>query len=206
MAKTYDYLFKLLLIGDSGVGKTCLLFRFSEDAFNTTFISTIGIDFKIRTIELDGKKIKLQIWDTAGQERFRTITTAYYRGAMGIMLVYDITNEKSFDNIRNWIRNIEEHASSDVERMILGNKCDMNDRRQVSKERGEKLAIDYGIKFLETSAKSSINVEEGFLTLGRDIMTRLNRKMNDISPSAGGGAALKITESRSKKAFRCLLL
>uniref|UniRef100_A0A8C7ZJD5 small monomeric GTPase n=1 Tax=Oryzias sinensis TaxID=183150 RepID=A0A8C7ZJD5_9TELE len=82
MAKTYDYLFKLLLIGDSGVGKTCLLFRFSEDSFNTTFISTIGIDFKIRTIELDGKRVKLQIWDTAGQERFRTITTAYYRGAM----------------------------------------------------------------------------------------------------------------------------
>ena len=94
--------------------------------------SFTGIDFKIRTIELDGKKIKLQIWDTAGQERFRTITTAYYRGAMGIMLVYDITNEKSFDNIKNWIRNIEEHASADVEKMILGNKCDMNDRRQVS--------------------------------------------------------------------------
>uniref|UniRef100_A0A4W5M2F7 Ras-related protein Rab-13 n=1 Tax=Hucho hucho TaxID=62062 RepID=A0A4W5M2F7_9TELE len=139
MAKTYDYLFKLLLIGDSGVGKTCVLFRFSEDAFNSTFISTIGIDFKIRTIELDGKKIKLQIWDTAGQERFRTITTAYYRGAMGIMLVYDITNEKSFENIKNWIRNIEEHASADVEKMVLGNKCDINDKRQVSKERGEKL-------------------------------------------------------------------
>ena len=97
------------------------------------FGPSIGIDFKIRTIELDGKKIKLQIWDTAGQERFRTITTAYYRGAMGIMLVYDITNEKSFDNIKNWIRNIEEHASADVEKMILGNKCDMNDRRQVSR-------------------------------------------------------------------------
>ena len=96
------------------------------------FFDFSGIDFKIRTIELDGKKIKLQIWDTAGQERFRTITTAYYRGAMGIMLVYDITNEKSFDNIKNWIRNIEEHASADVEKMILGNKCDMNDRRQVS--------------------------------------------------------------------------
>uniref|UniRef100_A0A3Q2YK86 Ras-related protein Rab-13 n=1 Tax=Hippocampus comes TaxID=109280 RepID=A0A3Q2YK86_HIPCM len=157
MAKTYDYLFKLLLIGDSGVGKTCVLFRFSEDAFNSTFISTIGIDFKIRTIELDGKKIKLQIWDTAGQERFRTITTAYYRG--GIMLVYDITNEKSFDNIKNWIRNIEEHASADVERMVLGNKCDVNDKRQVSKERGEKLALEYGIKFMETSAKANINVE-----------------------------------------------
>ncbi|KAI5131073.1 Ras-Related Protein Rab-8B [Manis pentadactyla] len=207
MAKTYDYLFKLLLIGDSGVGKTCLLFRFSEDAFNTTFISTIGIDFKIRTIELDGKKIKLQIWDTAGQERFRTITTAYYRGAMGIMLVYDITNEKSFDNIKNWIRNIEEHASSDVERMILGNKCDMNDKRQVSKERGEKLAIDYGIKFLETSAKSSTNVEEAFFILARDIMTKLNRKMND-SNSSGAGGPVKITENRSKKTsfFRCSLL
>ncbi|KAM3625504.1 uncharacterized protein V6R79_013126 [Siganus canaliculatus] len=206
MAKTYDYLFKLLLIGDSGVGKTCILFRFSEDAFNTTFISTIGIDFKIRTVELDGKKIKLQIWDTAGQERFRTITTAYYRGAMGIMLVYDITNEKSFDNIRNWIRNIEEHAASDVERMVLGNKCDMNDRRQVSRERGEKLAIDYGIKFLETSAKSSINVEEAFFTLGRDIMTRLSRKMSDGVQSAGA-RPVKITESRSRKSvFRCSLL
>ncbi|MEQ2215595.1 hypothetical protein XENOCAPTIV_003047, partial [Xenoophorus captivus] len=142
------------------------------------------IDFKIRTVELDGKKIKLQIWDTAGQERFRTITTAYYRGAMGIMLVYDITNEKSFDNIRNWIRNIEEHASADVEKMMLGNKCDMNDKRQVSKERGEKLAIDYGIKFLETSAKSSINVEEGFLTLARDIMSRLSRKMVSLTPDS----------------------
>ncbi|KAA0724290.1 Ras-related protein [Triplophysa tibetana] len=207
MAKTYDYLFKLLLIGDSGVGKTCLLFRFSEDAFNTTFISTIGIDFKIRTIELNGKRIKLQIWDTAGQERFRTITTAYYRGAMGIMLVYDITSEKSFENIKNWIRNIEEHASSDVERMILGNKCDMNDRRQVSKERGEKLAIDHGIKFLETSAKSSVNVEESFFTLGRDIMARLNRKMNDSGHEDGGGP-VKISEKRSKKRsiFKCSLL
>jgi len=180
MAKTYDYLFKLLLIGDSGVGKTCVLFRFSEDAFNATFISTIGIDFKIRTIDLDGKKIKLQIWDTAGQERFRTITTAYYRGAMGIMLVYDITNEKSFDNIKNWIRNIEEHASQDVEKMILGNKCDMNDRREVTKERGEELAIEYGIKFMETSAKASINVEEAFYTLARDIKAKMEKKLQEV--------------------------
>uniref|UniRef100_A0ABI7YYP9 small monomeric GTPase n=1 Tax=Felis catus TaxID=9685 RepID=A0ABI7YYP9_FELCA len=190
MAKTYDYLFKLLLIGDSGVGKTCVLFRFSEDAFNSTFISTIGIDFKIRTIELDGKRIKLQIWDTAGQERFRTITTAYYRGAMGIMLVYDITNEKSFDNIRNWIRNIEEHASADVEKMILGNKCDVNDKRQVSKERGEKLALDYGIKFMETSAKANINVENAFFTLARDIKAKMDKKL-------GGPAALPCPASRS---------
>nr|XP_020475026.1 ras-related protein Rab-8B-like [Monopterus albus] len=207
MEKTYDYLFKLLLIGDSGVGKTCLLFRFSEDSFNTTFISTIGIDFKIRTIELDGKRVKLQIWDTAGQERFRTITTAYYRGAMGIMLVYDICNEKSFENIKNWIRNIEEHASPDVEKMILGNKCDMTDRRQVSKDRGEKLAIDYGVKFLETSAKSSLNVEEVFYTMGRDILHNLSSKTTD-SNAVGSGKPIKITEKKSKriKLFKCSLL
>ncbi|CAL8294029.1 unnamed protein product [Boreogadus saida] len=205
MAKTYDYLFKLLLIGDSGVGKTCLLFRFSEDAFNTTFISTIGIDFKIRTIELNAKRVKLQIWDTAGQERFRTITTAYYRGAMGIMLVYDICNEKSFENIKNWIRNIEEHASSDVEKMILGNKCDISDRRQVSKDRGEKLAIDYGIKFLETSAKSSLNVEEAFYTIARDILQNLSTKTTEASGAEG---SLKITEKKSRrmKFFKCALL
>ncbi|XP_026635083.1 ras-related protein Rab-8B isoform X1 [Microtus ochrogaster] len=137
----------------------------------------------------------------------RTPSTPPSSPPSGIMLVYDITNEKSFDNIKNWIRNIEEHASSDVERMILGNKCDMNDKRQVSKERGEKLAIDYGIKFLETSAKSSTNVEEAFFTLARDIMTKLNRKMND-SNSSGAGGPVKITENRSKKTsfFRCSLL
>jgi len=205
MAKTYDYLFKLLLIGDSGVGKTCVLFRFSEDAFNATFISTIGIDFKIRTIELDGKKIKLQIWDTAGQERFRTITTAYYRGAMGIMLVYDITNEKSFDNIKNWIRNIEEHASADVEKMILGNKCDMNDRRQVSRERGEQLAIEYGIKFMETSAKASINVEEAFFTLARDIKVKMEKRLEAQNPPrAGGGHQLGRDEGPRRNVMQWL--
>ncbi|KAG8229029.1 hypothetical protein J437_LFUL007584 [Ladona fulva] len=192
MAKTYDYLFKLLLIGDSGVGKTCVLFRFSEDAFNTTFISTIGIDFKIRTIELDGKKIKLQIWDTAGQERFRTITTAYYRGAMGIMLVYDVTNEKSFENIKNWIRNIEENAAADV-----------------FKERGEQLAIEYGIKFMETSAKASINVEEAFFTLARDIKTKMEKKLEASNPGTKGGYQLKATETQRKPTSwlsRCSLL
>eukprot|EP01097_Dermamoeba_algensis_P006747 TRINITY_DN420_c0_g1_i5.p1 TRINITY_DN420_c0_g1~~TRINITY_DN420_c0_g1_i5.p1 ORF type:complete len:217 (-),score=38.65 TRINITY_DN420_c0_g1_i5:167-817(-) len=183
----YDYLIKLLLIGDSGVGKSCLLLRFSDDSFTPSFITTIGIDFKIRTIELDGKKIKLQIWDTAGQERFRTITTAYYRGAMGILLVYDVTDEKSFGNIRNWIRNIEQHATSDVNKILIGNKCDMVDKKVVDTERGQALANEFGIKFLETSAKNNINVEEAFFTLARDIKKRLI----DPSPqqSQGGGSA-----------------
>ncbi|KFM61149.1 Ras-related protein Rab-8A, partial [Stegodyphus mimosarum] len=206
MAKTYDYLFKLLLIGDSGVGKTCILFRFSEDTFNSTFISTIGIDFKIKTIELDGKKIKLQIWDTAGQERFRTITTAYYRGAMGIMLVYDVTNERSFENIKNWIRNIEEHASTDVEKMILGNKCDVHDRRQVSKERGEQLAVEYGIRFMETSAKNSINVQDAFMSLARDIKTKMEKKMEATQPSKTCGHQLRANEPVKKARWFCAIL
>jgi len=180
--KQYDLLFKLLLIGDSGVGKTCILFRFSEDAFNTTFISTIGIDFKIKTIELRGKKIKLQIWDTAGQERFHTITTSYYRGAMGIMLVYDITNAKSFDNIAKWLRNIDEHANEDVERMILGNKCDMDDKRVVSKERGESIAREHNIYFLETSAKTNINIETAFIQLAEAILDKSNVQETKPTP------------------------
>merc|ERR1711941_187926 len=169
----YDYLIKLLLIGDSGVGKSCLLLRFSDDSFTTSFITTIGIDFKIKTIELDGKRIKLQIWDTAGQERFRTITTAYYRGAMGILLVYDITDEQSFLNIRNWIRNIEQHAADTVNKILIGNKCDMVNDRKVDSDRGQLLADEYSIKFFETSAKSDANVTEAFTSIAKDIKQRL---------------------------------
>lgn len=181
----FDYLIKLLLIGDSGVGKSCLLLRFSDDTFTTSFITTIGIDFKIRTIELDGKRIKLQIWDTAGQERFRTITTAYYRGAMGILLVYDVTDENSFQNITTWIKNIEQHASETVCKILLGNKCDMTERRVVDTARGQKLADDYGMKFLETSAKNNINVEEAFFTIARDIKNTII----DAQESGGSGGA-----------------
>ncbi|KAG6511890.1 hypothetical protein ZIOFF_029969 [Zingiber officinale] len=182
----YDYLIKLLLIGDSGVGKSCLLLRFSDGSFTTSFITTIGwvklhplIDFKIRTIELDGKRIKLQIWDTAGQERFRTITTAYYRGAMGILLVYDVTDESSFNNIRNWIRNIEQHASDNVNKILVGNKADMDEsKRAVPTASGQALADEYGIKFFETSAKTNLNVEQVFFSIARDIKQRLSETDN----------------------------
>ncbi|KAI9495321.1 rab family GTPase [Zychaea mexicana] len=170
---SYDYLIKLLLIGDSGVGKSCLLLRFSDDSFTPSFITTIGIDFKIRTIELDGKRIKLQIWDTAGQERFRTITTAYYRGAMGILLVYDVTDERSFGNVRNWFSNIEQHASEGVNKILIGNKCDMEEKRVITTEQGQALANELGIRFMETSAKANIGVEGAFFDLARDIKKRL---------------------------------
>ncbi|KXN72065.1 ras-domain-containing protein [Conidiobolus coronatus NRRL 28638] len=170
---SYDHLIKLLLIGDSGVGKSCVLLRFSDDSFTPSFITTIGIDFKIRTIDLDGKRIKLQIWDTAGQERFRTITTAYYRGAMGILLVFDVTDERSFNNIRNWIRNIEQHASENVNRILIGNKCDMTDKKVITTEQGQALAEEFGIKYVETSAKSNIGVDDAFFSLARDIKKRI---------------------------------
>lgn len=182
---SYDFLIKLLLIGDSGVGKSCLLLRFSDDSFTTSFITTIGIDFKIKTIELDGKRIKLQIWDTAGQERFRTITTAYYRGAMGILLVYDVTDEQSFQNIRNWIRNIEQHAADNVDKILVGNKCDMISEKVVETARGQALADEYSIKFFETSAKSDINVVEAFTSIAQDIKKRLMDNPN-ATPQAGG--------------------
>ncbi|KAM9001829.1 ras-related protein Rab-13 isoform X1 [Sarcophilus harrisii] len=196
MAKAYDHLFKLLLIGDSGVGKTCLIIRFAEDNFNSTYISTIGIDFKIRTVEIEGKKIKLQVWDTAGQERFKTITTAYYRGAMGIILVYDITDEKSFENIQNWMKSIKENASAGVERLLLGNKCDMEVKRKVQREQAEKLAREHGIRFFETSAKSSLNVDEAFSSLARDILLKSSRRSGN-SNKATPTTDLKSCEKKS---------
>jgi len=180
---TYDFLIKLLLIGDSGVGKSCLLLRFSDDSFTPSFITTIGIDFKIKTIDLDGKRIKLQIWDTAGQERFRTITTAYYRGAMGILLVYDTTDEQSFQNIRNWIRNIEQHAADNVDKILVGNKCDMISEKVVETSRGKALAEEYGIEFFETSAKTNVNVVEAFTCIAKNIKKRL------MDPTTGSGGA-----------------
>jgi len=196
--QSYDFLIKLLLIGDSGVGKSCLLLRFSDDSFTTSFITTIGIDFKIKTIELEGKRIKLQIWDTAGQERFRTITTAYYRGAMGILLVYDVTDEQSFQNIRNWIRNIEQHAADNVDKILVGNKCDMISEKLVETSRGQALADEYGIKFFETSAKSNINVVEAFTSIAADIKKRLMDNPT-TAPGASKPDTLKIKNSEAKK-------
>ncbi|BBN16447.1 protein MpRAB8B [Marchantia polymorpha subsp. ruderalis] len=176
-----DYRMKLLLIGDSGVGKSCLLLRFCDDSFATSFITTIGIDFKVRTIDVDGKKVRLQIWDTAGQERFRTITTAYYRGAMGILLVYDITDSSSFQNVRNWIGSITEYAAENVNVVLVGNKADMEDsKRQVTKDQGQALADEYKIKFFEASAKTKFNVEEVFESIARDIKTRLEETSSKI--------------------------
>ena len=166
----YDYLFKVLLIGNSSVGKSSLLLRFVDNQWNDLFVPTIGVDFKIRTMEIDNKNVKLQIWDTAGQERFKNITASYYRGAHGIFVVYDISDTESFKNINNWLIEIEKNANKNVYKILVGNKCDLEDKRTVSYQQGKELAETYGMQFIETSAKSNTNVEEAFHLLGREVM------------------------------------
>ncbi|KAF2315098.1 hypothetical protein GH714_038157 [Hevea brasiliensis] len=166
MNPEYDYLFKLLLIGDSGVGKSCLLLRFADDSYLESYISTIGVDFKIRTVEQDGKTIKLQIWDTAGQERFRTITSSYYRGAHGIIVVYDVTDQESFNNVKQWLSEIDRYASENVNKLLLA------------------FADEIGIPFMETSAKNATNVEQAFMAMAAEIKNRMASQpaMNNARP------------------------
>ncbi|OMO94803.1 Small GTPase superfamily [Corchorus capsularis] len=171
--QTGDYLFKLLLIGDSGVGKSCLLLRFADDSYLDSYISTIGVDFKIRTVEQDGKTIKLQIWDTAGQERFRTITSSYYRGAHGIIIVYDVTDEESFNNVKQWLNEIGRYASENVNKLLVGNKSDLTAKKVVSYETAKAFADELGIPFMETSAKNASNVEQAFMAMTGDIKNRM---------------------------------
>jgi len=173
MNPEYDYLFKLLLIGDSGVGKSCLLLRFADDTYTESYISTIGVDFKIRTIELDGKTIKLQIWDTAGQERFRTITSSYYRGAHGIIVVYDVTDQESFNNVKQWLQEIDRYACETVNKLLVGNKCDLTTKKVVDYATAKEYADQLGIPCLETSAKNATNVEQAFMTMAAEIKNRV---------------------------------
>ena len=156
----------MLIVGESGVGKSCLLIRFTEGIFIENYISTIGVDFKIRTIKQDNKTIKLQIWDTAGQERFRAITKSYYHGSHGIVIVYDISDRKTFDKIPDWMEQIKQSDDNeDSCKILIGNKCDLASSREVKIEEGEELARHYDIPFMETSAKDSLNVDNLFHTM-----------------------------------------
>ena len=191
------------------MGKSCLLLRFADNTYTESFISTIGVDFvlftqKIRTIELEGKVVKLQIWDTAGQERFRTITSSYYRGAHGIIVVYDTTERESFKNATNWMNEINRYASENVNRLLVGNKCDMDSKKVVSFDEGKELADQLGIKFLETSAKSSHNVEQAFTLMASEIKARVATNAGK-GGSAGSkpsqvGAGKKLDATKSVKA------
>lgn len=158
----FDFMFKILIIGNSSVGKTSFLFRYADNSFTSAFVSTVGIDFKVKTVIRNQKRIKLQIWDTAGQERYRTITTAYYRGAMGFILMYDVTNEESFNSVQDWVTQIKTYSWDNAQVILVGNKSDMEAERIVTFERGKQLADQLGLEFFETSAKENINVQDVF--------------------------------------------
>ncbi|XP_060884105.1 ras-related protein Rab-26-like [Labrus mixtus] len=176
----YDIAFKVMLVGDSGVGKTCLLVRFKDGAFLAgSFISTVGIDFRNKVMGIDAVKVKLQIWDTAGQERFRSVTHAYYRDANALLLLYDVTNKASFDNIRAWLTEIHEFTQQDVVVMLLGNKADSTHDRVVKREEGEKLAKEFGVPFMETSARSGLNVELAFTAVAKELKHRTMKEPDE---------------------------
>ncbi|XP_064608042.1 ras-related protein Rab-37-like isoform X4 [Liolophura sinensis] len=199
ISEFYDFSCKVMLIGDSGVGKTCLLVRFKDGAFlSGSFISTVGIDFRNKVVDVDGTKVKLQIWDTAGQERFRSITRAYYRDANALLLLYDVTNKASFDNIRAWLAEINEYAQDDVVIMLLGNKSDMTGERVIRREDGERLARDHGVAFMETSAKTGMNVELAFMAVARDLKMKKTRRPNEPKFSV-----TEYVESEKKSAGCC---
>jgi len=162
MQPDYDYLFKIIIIGDSGIGKSAILFRFSDDIYSNNYISTIGVDFKIKTVYTSGKMIKLQIWDTAGQERFRTITTSYYRGAHIIFICYDTTDRESFQNLDMWLAEVRKYASSNIQIVICGTKIDLVHEREISYNEGKSYAESHGFDFFETSSKENKNVDELF--------------------------------------------
>jgi len=168
----YDYLFKIVFIGDSGVGKSAIITRFADNVFNECYISTIGVDFKIKSVMHNGKCAKLQIWDTAGQERFRTITTSYYRGAHGIVIVYDVTDLYSFQNIKYWFEEIKKYNDQNIPIMLIGNKTDIPNKRIVSKSDAESFASQYGLTYIETSAKSDTNVDKAFQLLTEELIDK----------------------------------
>ncbi|KAI5698769.1 GTP-binding protein ypt2-like [Diaphorina citri] len=190
--------YKILVLGDSNVGKTCIVHRFCDETYYDTYISTIGIDFKQKIIDLDDVPTKLQIWDTAGQERFRTLTTAYYRGAMGILLMYDVTNLESFQHLNYWLKNIEENASPDVVKVLAGNKSDVKTQRAVQTKDAQMLADNYSLPFYEVSCKQNINIDEAFLTLARLIREQTRLQKFQPVESLDQMANISLTSSRSK--------
>lgn len=205
----YDYLFKVVLIGDSGVGKSNLLSRFTRNEFCSESKSTIGVEFATRCIELEGKTVKAQIWDTAGQERYRAITSAYYRGAVGALLVYDITKSESYDNVQKWLKELRDHADSNIVITLVGNKTDLKHLRSVQAESAAEFSSIEGLSFVETSACESTNVDVAFkknLTDVYHIISKKSCSSAEVDDKNGGAGIIEvkaISESSKKNPSKC---
>jgi len=196
ISQDYDYLFKVLLLGDSDVGKSSLILRYTEETFNSKLVNSIGVDFKMKKKEIDNKIIKVQIWDTAGHERFRSITYSYYRGANAIIIVFDLSDKKSFISVTEWLKQIEKHAKENVFKFLVGNKSDLVDQRQVSYEEAKQYADDHDLPYIETSAKEGININElfdnsikSFLTNTKYFGNEKNIKLNSQNTNSSERSA-----------------
>jgi len=196
----YDFLFKVVLIGDSGVGKSNLLSRFTRNEFNPDSKSTIGVEFATRSIEVDGKTVKAQIWDTAGQERYRAITSAYYRGAVGALLVYDVTKRDTFINVTTWLDELRSHSDKNIVVSLVGNKSDLAHLQDVKPEEAEQKAADSDLFYnsIQTSALDSSNVETAFEELLRRIYTMVSTRTDD----QGEDGRNPLPDNNSRKAFQ----
>lgn len=183
---SYAYLFKYIIIGDTGVGKSCLLLQFTDKRFQPVHDLTIGVEFGARLITIDNNQIKLQIWDTAGQESFRSITRSYYRDAAGALLVYDITRRESFNHLGRWLEEARQNGNPNMTIMLIGNKSDLEHRRAVSTKEGEVFAQENGLVFLETSAKSAANVETAFIRTAENIYSKIKEGVYDPSREGNG--------------------
>ena len=194
------HLYKILLLGDCAVGKSCLLLRYCDDSFQEAHLTTIGLDFRLKTINLkDDRKVKIQIWDTAGEDRFRSITRNYYKGAKGILLIFDVTDKETFTHVRDWIERIHEESPEGITICLVGNKIDMNESRVISNEEGKKIADEFKIPYFETSAKSNIGVEEVFTYLVKEVDTIY---MNEHKEEVGRKTVLnQKTKNKKKKCY-----
>ncbi|XP_010506172.1 PREDICTED: ras-related protein RABA5c-like [Camelina sativa] len=202
-----EYLFKIVIIGDSAVGKSNLLTRYARNEFNPNSKATIGVEFQTQSMVIDGKEVKAQIWDTAGQERFRAVTSAYYRGAVGALVVYDITRSSTFENVGRWLDELNTHSDTTVAKMLIGNKCDLESIRAVSVEEGKSLAESEGLFFMETSALDSTNVKTAFEMVIREIYSNMSRKqLNSDSYKeelSANRVSLVKNDNEGTKTFSC---
>jgi len=201
----YDYLFKVVVIGDAGVGKSNLLLRFTRDEFSMDSKPTIGVEFATRSLNIEGKIIKAQIWDTAGQERFRAITSAYYRGALGALLVYDVTRRCTFENVERWLKEVRDHTSQTIVMMLVGNKSDLRHLAAVSTEEGKALAEKESLYFMETSAMESINVVNAFTEILTQIHHTAKKKAMEVKQYSNASkvpTGERIDISKEVSAFR----
>ena len=201
----YDYLFKLIIVGDTNVGKTNIMSKYIKDQFNITSKSTIGVEFGTKILEIDNKKVKAQIWDTAGQERYKSITSAYYKGAKGAFIVYDITNKSTFESVDKWIKDLNSYGDKNLTMLLIGNKSDLEDKRIINKEEGEEKAKSFELGFIETSAYNGDNIDQAFDIMLKEVLKRyiVENDVNNDEFEGGTGNNIELVKKNETKKKKC---